>query len=384
MHRVIRALLVVIVVTAVAMVVAVGASFFTLRGGGGRDAPAADTGRQTHAPAAERVMFLQHDGCDPAAPGAALILHPLATGGALLAITDPAILQAAAGRAHYTDDSAGELGLTLLSIIALSPPTSPTRVPFATLFMDGREIATLTCFIQHCIDPDSPRDLAGLPEAGRPAVSRSDLVSGADAIRAREAAILADPLRLLSAGAEQLPPASQAWPGFVTLDLPAVVAPIEAEPGLDPTPYEAELTNRLSAALAEAGLGGDVDRVTGNASWSGLLLWQGGVPATDADGYLITAGWLPVLSPDARIWLAEADAPRLAAALAGLPPLGPGELPGDPETAPWIAVAIAAHDLEGGTGDFALDADIPPLRTLMALSDYRLPEVALTYFEILP
>jgi len=333
-------------------------------------------------PEPQRIAFLQHEGFDASAPGAALILHPLATGDETLAITDPARLAAAAPQAYYTDDPGRELGLTLLSIVFLSPPTSATSQPFATLFVDGREVATFTCFRLHCSDPEAPRDLAGLDSAGRPAEFAYETVTGITTIRAREAAIHADPARLLLTGADQLPGVADRFPGFVPLRLPTVFAPVEADTSFDFAPLEARISQALSEALARAAIPAEVEAVQSGGAWTGLQLMRGATHATDANGYLITPAYLPSATPTARIWLAQADAPRLDAALASLPAFGPTAPPDAEALAPWVAAAVADHGLDGAAGDFHLDHQLwSPARGL-SLGTFREPDVTLTFYRI--
>ncbi|PWK61035.1 hypothetical protein [Roseicyclus mahoneyensis] len=329
-----------------------------------------------------RVAFLQNEGFDPSGPGAAVILHPVATGGPTLAVTDADLLVAAAPQAFYTDDPRGERNLVLLSILFLSPPGTNTSLPFASLFLDGREVATLICFRPHCSASDAQRDLAGLIEAGRPATLETVTTTGTAAIRAREAAILADPSQLLVSGAEQLPPQADRFDGFVMLRLPTIYAPVEAMPEFDPTTLEAGIGQTLRDAIDGAGIAGEIDTTFSGLSWTGLQLWRGDAPATDVDGYLITPAYLPSLTPTARIWLAEGDVARLEAALSDLPPIGPTEPPDAEALAPWVRAAVEAQGLEGNLSDYRFDFELWSVEDGLSLGPYGAPEVTLTFYRI--
>ncbi len=332
----------------------------------------------------ERVFFLQQPGFDPTADGAAVILHPLATGGDTVVITDPAILSAATETAFYTDNQTQEARLVLLSILFLSPPTTSTRSAYASLFQDGREVATLTCFRLHCQGEEAERDLAGLLSAGRPVVDEVETVTGLDAIRTREAALLSGPDIFVTNGAEQLPPLAERFPGYVWLSLPSVVAPVEDQTLYDPGPLEARLDTEVDGALRAAEIDAAIDRMTSGLQWSGYQLWQGERPTTDPDGYLVTDGYLPVATPSLRIWLTPEDVPRLATLRDTFDALGHPELPADATLAARIPSLLAERGIPGDPGEFQLRTEIYDFRTESEIGSFREPEVIFTYFRVAP
>jgi hypothetical protein len=331
-----------------------------------------------------RIFFLRTEGFDAEAPGAAILLHPLATGGDPIAVTDPALLAAAAATAYYTDDSGREQRLVLLSIVMLSPPANATRLPFVTLFRDGREIGTLTCFTLHCADETAARDLAGLAEAGRTARLLQETVTGRDAILAREAAILADPALLLAEGSEQLPPVALTHPGFSHVTLPAVFASPEDAPDFDTVPLEAAVGTAVRGALDAAGISATVDRIETGVSWTEIPVLRDGMPIIGTDGRRVTDGLLPMAVPDLRIWLDPGAHGRLRDALADLPSFGPAAPPDPAALAPRLPALIAAQGLAGTPDDYSHAPDAGPFPDRPAIGLFREPEVRLSWYQIEP
>jgi hypothetical protein len=336
-------------------------------------------------PKRETVYFLQAEGFDPGAPGAALVLHPLATGGEALAITDTAALSAASETAFYTDDPATERRLVLLSVLFLSPPGTSPRQPYASLFMDGEEVATLTCFSRHCEAANHVRDLAGLVEAGRPATYDFLEITGVDSTRAEAAAIAADPDRLLVRGAGQLPPQAARFDGYVLLDLPTQFHPWEEYPGLETDPLRQQITADLDGLIADLGITAEIESVTMRLGWSHYVLMRDGNPVFDARGTMIDEGVLPRTSPVARIWITSEDVQTLQAQIRRFDALAQLEPPDLAAVEERIPPLLAEHGLDGAPQGYDLIANVfEAPRHRATLSGFTEPEVTLTFYRIAP
>jgi hypothetical protein len=336
-------------------------------------------------PERETVYFLQAEGFDPGAPGAALVLHPLATGGETLAITDTAALSAAAETAFYTDDPAAERRLVLLSVLFLSPPGVSPRQPYASLFMDGAEVATLTCFRLHCEAADHVRDLAGLVEAGRPASFDFLQATGVDAIRAEATSVAADRDRLLVSGEGQLPPQAARFDGYVDLNLPTQFHPWEEYSGYDDAPLRQQIADDLGALIADLGITAEIESVTMRLSWSNYMLMRDGAPVFDTRGAMIGDGVLPRTSPVARIWITSEDVQPLQAQVRRFDALAQLEPPDIAAVEARIPPLLAEHGLDGAPEEYDLIANVfEAPRTRATLSGFTEPEVTLTFYRLAP
>ena len=155
-----------------------GLALFTLLKDGVDAVPHATTDTmvsppETDTPGITRHAFLDNLDLDADGGRYAVLLHPLATGGDVRAVTDVQAMRAAQGKAFYTDDPGEQLKITMLSILFLSPAGMPPDGRFATILRDKAVLETFTCYPAYCngtYDTDSPhsRDLAGLLDASLP------------------------------------------------------------------------------------------------------------------------------------------------------------------------------------------------------------------------
>ena len=266
--------------------------------------------------AAEKITLLE--GIDLEAGPVVLVLHPLATGGEMMAVTDAVALKAAQDLpAFYTDDKDAELKLNMAAILALSPPGMPTRSTFATLAQNGKVVRQLTCFALHCQGKNGgglphERDLGGLLDAARPVVEAHDFFDTASAAHLKLAEINGDP-DLFLLNEPDLPPADAAEPpGKAMLYLPLRIRTATSEADFiawDQDAEAANLLNLVSGALTKAGAAIELGTLRFDQVW-------GPMPVIDAqtgrtvgnpgetpllDGFAYAGPSLPLIGTEAEL-----------------------------------------------------------------------------------
>ncbi|QDC10582.1 hypothetical protein FHY55_15645 [Oceanicola sp. D3] len=338
--------------------------------------------------------FLQHEDFDPAAPGTAVVLHRFATGGDDIAITDPAVLAAAAPRARFSDNRDGELGMVLLSIFAMSPPTNGTSAKVATLYSGGRPLAAYSCYIFFCAKDGAPSpaaglELAGLPDAGRSVTWQTERITATPAgIRSREAEIAADPDLLLT-GAVALPEAAAGFDGFVRLRLPSTVI-LPREGGTDAERAAAAEAARadVEAALKETGLQYRFGYTYGGESQSSMpLVRKPGMGATPVDdhGHPLSLGMIGLVQPRFQIWLDAEDAPKVTALLPRLSQIGgPSDLTDEDITTLLREQFSAEEAATIEPAAYALSDLRDGLLSAATVTPYQLPSEVIGYIELGP
>jgi len=350
-------------------------------GGNDRRADAPTPAQEETGPQTLRIPLLEAEGFDPAAPGAALLLHPLATGlETPLLISDPEALSAAAERAYFTDYPRRDLQMIALSVLFLQPPTERIFDPFSTLFQDGREVDTRMCTISLCSSPDHARDLAGLPGLGVPVRMLRERVQGRAAAAAREAEVIATPNHVMIRGMGEQDGPATLFDGFVTLQWPTVFGPIGQA---DETVFDEDL----------AAFSTEMRRFTASLPFSvGLDGWEMDTARAAFEIYSIASGRRVVstggdvrqATPEVRIWVDAVHLEALQNAVASFDwvTLYPGLE--EAEVADWLAETLTANQLFGAPENYD-----PRLRSysrvdVISVSELRLPEIELRYFAPLP
>ncbi|MEX3016321.1 hypothetical protein [Gymnodinialimonas hymeniacidonis] len=344
-------------------------------------APAAETGPQ-------EVRFLQTEGFDPTAPGAAIILHPAFTGLANpVAVTDPALLAEAADTAFFTDNRSAETRMVLLSILFLSPPGNGTRSAMVSLFQDGREVGTLTCFTGQCPrggPPTAPYDLAGLEASAQPVTLEDETVMGLPAARAFQAELLEQPGTLLTNDVQDLPEAATRFDGYMRVRLPSTFGPWE-----EFSSYRGDAEQAaFETGLRQIGQGTEIPfEITysfSRTSWTQYVIHDAATEraVVDANGYEIVDGWLPHIIPQADLWVAAEDADALRAALLAYDWADPRDPPADDVLAARIPQVMAAHDLPGAAEDYMHRATVFDMEDDVIVGPFREPEVYFSYYRL--
>ncbi len=335
----------------------------------------------------QEVRFLEVEGFDPTSPSAAVVLHPAISGLAdPVVVTNPDLLRAASGEAYFTDDSRAETRMVLLSILFLSPPGNGTRATMVSLFQDGREVATLTCFTAMCPragPPMAPFDLAGLDADATPVSYDVETVIGADTARALEADLLSRPGHLLVYGLDELTEQAAAFDGYVTLDLPSTFGPWQEETTYNGTEEDAAFQQALqefrNALPFDTGL--DLNFLRSGHNSYEVIDQETGHMASDVSGYGVTDGWLPHMRPSARIWVAEENASTLREAIMAADWPAPNPPPEDAFLAARLPDLIAANGLAGSPEEYQHRATIYDMREELSVSNFTEPEVAFGYYR---
>lgn len=337
---------------------------------------------------ADEVRFLQTPGFDPEAQGAAVVLHPAFTGlPDPIAVTDPALIAAARDSAYFTDNRRAEGRMVLMSILFLSPPGNGTRATMASLFNEGREVATLTCYVGQCPrqgPPTAPYDLGGLAEAARPVSLETETITGIPEARTFEAGLLDDADVLLLNGTDALPPAAASFDGYVSLRLPSTFGPWDEMTAYQGEAEQAVFEAALAQVQADSGVAFEVTRSDASLSWTQYVIHERepdrGV--TDANGYPITDGWLPHIVPQARLWVAADEAGALREALLATDWPAPNDPPADALLDARLPQVLAAHDLPGAPGDYVHRTTVYDMVDGVTVSPFREPEVYFSYYRV--
>ncbi len=214
----------------------------------------ADTPRED----VNRHAFLQDLNLENDADRYALLLHPLATGDGVRAVTDAGALMAAQPRAFYTDNPGAALRRTLLSIVFLSPPGMPPSNRFVTVVKDKETETEFTCYAAYCngttdLTPRHERDLAGLLEASQPVEYVQDSFAHHDKARAAHFRLLKNPDVVLIDPPNLPAPGTLVFPHRVILNLPAILLETDATGETPVTPFDQQdLEARFRAAFTHA------------------------------------------------------------------------------------------------------------------------------------
>ncbi len=346
-------------------------------------APAVEAGPQ-------QIQFLQTEGFDPASPGAAIILHPAFTGlPEPVAVTDPAVLSSAAESAFFTDNRSAETGMVLLSILFLSPPGNGTRATMVSLFQDGHEVATLTCYTGQCPrqgPPTAPYDLAGLDAAAQPVVYELETITGAAAARAFAADLRTRPGHFVAHGLEGLPDPAQRFNGFVWLDLPTTFGPWDANTSYGGTAERAAFEVALADFRSTLPFGVEFDRISTGGQWSQYQIIDRAtdLQAVEQTGFLASDGYLPQFNPSARIWVETEDVDALRESVEAYDWPVPANPPADEILAARLPEVLAERGLPGAPEDYTHRVVVHDVRDTLSLSDYAEPEVIFGYYVVAP
>lgn len=205
----------------------------------------------------DRHMILAGAELDSGAPYA-LMLHPLATGGDLRAVTDQGALRKAQPKAFYIDKTGAAETRLHVQTPVLRSPVGAQDSSFATLIRVKEEIRRFTCHTLPCngkTNEDAPpiRDLAGLVEASRPITLITESFALPEKARAAHFRALRDDSIVLIEPPNLPPPGRVSFPARVRLDLPPVLLDTD-ETGTRPLPPfdEAEYRARFVAAFTHA------------------------------------------------------------------------------------------------------------------------------------
>lgn len=219
-----------------------------------RDGPVADKAPQETG-GIVRHAFLEGLDLSEDNPGYALLLHPMATGEGLRAVTDPDALRRAQGTAFYTDDPGRAAKLLLLSVVFMSPPGKPPDSLFVTVLRQKEVLETYRCHPAYCngtYETETPhtRDMAGLLEASLPVTHHDETFRHHDLARAAHFRLLNDPAIVRIDPPDLPPPGTLVYPARVVLSLPVLLIETEADGQTPLVPFdEAEFTARFTAAF---------------------------------------------------------------------------------------------------------------------------------------
>jgi len=345
---------------------------------GGATPRADDPALEETGPETLRIPLLQAEGFDPSAPGAALVLHPLATGfDTPVIISDPALLSAAAETAYFTDYRRRDLELVVLSALFLQPPTGRVNDRFATLFMDGHEVETRTCNIALCSSPDHDRDLAGLPRMGVPMTVARETVSGLAEARAREAEIRAQPNHVLIRGVADIRGVSGRFDGYAVLELPSFFGSIDPPRDHD---FDAERDAfELAVWRFADSLPFDVSIEEARLPTRSQRLRI--VSRLTGDSEFSMRGRVEQATPTVQLWTEEANLPALAAEIARYDWPVFGSALSEDEVAAWLAATVEAEDLPLAPHRYRVEQNEAARVTAPRLSAYEHPQIDLRYYR---
>jgi hypothetical protein len=205
-----------------------------------------------------RHAFL--DDLDLDAPGTrhAVLLHDLATGAGLRAVTDQDVIRAAQGKAFYTDDPSQAAKHVLLSVVFLSPPTGPVMTPFVTIIRDKNAVETYRCYEAYCsqrYETDTPHthDLSGLLDASVPVALVTKQFAHHEQARAAHFRALRNPAIVMIEPPHLPAPSTIVYPRRLRLTLPAQLIDADAQTGEPIIPFDESLFEaRFAAAFAYA------------------------------------------------------------------------------------------------------------------------------------